>query len=53
VEVQAPGAGGIWSKLNERTRNVFENKGPLWKNQARSVNVFENKRLILIIRECS
>jgi hypothetical protein len=29
--------------LNERRRNVIENKGPLWKTPAASGNVYENK----------
>jgi hypothetical protein len=31
------------SKLKERSRNVYENKGPLWKTRERGRNVFENK----------
>jgi hypothetical protein len=31
------------SKLSERTGNVYENKGPLWKTSERSGNVIENK----------
>jgi hypothetical protein len=31
------------SFLNERTGNVHENKGPLWKTCERSGNVHENK----------
>jgi hypothetical protein len=30
-------------KLKERTGNVYENKGPLWKTRGRSGNVIENK----------
>jgi hypothetical protein len=30
------------SKLNERPRNVHENKGPLWKNAGLSGYVYEN-----------
>jgi hypothetical protein len=30
-------------ELNERSGNVFENKGPLWKNGQRSWNVYDNK----------
>jgi hypothetical protein len=30
------------SKLNERPRNVYENKGPLWKNAGLSWYVSEN-----------
>jgi len=30
-------------KLNERGRNVYENKGALWKARERSGNVYENK----------
>jgi hypothetical protein len=29
--------------LNERRRNVVENKGSLWKTRAGSGNVYENK----------
>jgi hypothetical protein len=29
--------------LNERSWNVLENKGPLWKTCRRSWNVYENK----------
>jgi hypothetical protein len=29
--------------MNERTGNVYENKGSLWKTQERSANVYENK----------
>jgi hypothetical protein len=31
------------SKLKERSLNVYENKGPLWKTPERSFNVYENK----------
>jgi hypothetical protein len=31
-----------FSKLNERTGNVSENKGPLWKTGGRSWYVYEN-----------
>jgi hypothetical protein len=31
------------SNLNERTGNVYENKGTLWKTQEKSGNVYENK----------
>jgi hypothetical protein len=31
------------SKLNERTGNVYENKGALWRSLERSGNVYENK----------
>jgi hypothetical protein len=30
------------SFLHERTGNVYENKGPLWKTRERSRNVHEN-----------
>jgi hypothetical protein len=30
-------------KSNERSGNVYENKGPLWKTRQRSGNVYENK----------
>ena len=33
------------SKLNERSGNVYENKGPLWKTRGRSRNVYEKKVL--------
>jgi hypothetical protein len=29
------------SKLTERSGNVYENKGPLWKTWGRSGNVYE------------
>jgi hypothetical protein len=32
------------SKLKERSLNVYENKGSLWKTWERSWNVVENKR---------
>jgi hypothetical protein len=41
------------SKLNERPGNIYENKGPGVENQARSENLYENKRLIFMTRECS
>jgi hypothetical protein len=31
------------SKLKEQSRNVYENKGSLWKTWERSCNVIENK----------
>ena len=31
-----------FEKLNEQSRNVYENKGPLWKIRRRSWNVYEN-----------
>jgi hypothetical protein len=31
------------SFLTERSLNVIENKGPLWKTWGRSLNVYENK----------
>jgi hypothetical protein len=30
-------------KLTERSLNVYENKGPLWKTSERSLNLYENK----------
>jgi hypothetical protein len=30
-------------KLKERSLNVYENKGALWKTRERSWNVYENK----------
>jgi hypothetical protein len=30
-------------KLEERSGNVYDNKGPLWKTRGRSWNVVENK----------
>ncbi len=30
-------------KMNERSANVYENKGQLWKTRELSLNVFENK----------
>ena len=39
----AGGAKKNSSKLNDRRGNVYENKGPLWKTQGQSANVFENK----------
>jgi hypothetical protein len=33
----------INSKLNERTTNVIENKGPAWKTSGLSLYVYENK----------
>jgi hypothetical protein len=29
--------------MKERSLNVYENKGPLWKKWERSLNVYENK----------
>jgi hypothetical protein len=29
--------------MNERSGNVYENKGPLWEIRERSLNVIENK----------
>jgi hypothetical protein len=37
----------VTSKSNERTWNVYENKGPTWKTRGRCWYVFENKRLNL------
>jgi hypothetical protein len=31
-------------KLNDRTLNVYEKKGPMRETPAKSVNVYENKR---------
>jgi len=31
------------SKLNDRSGNLYENKGSLWKTQGQSANVLENK----------
>jgi hypothetical protein len=39
-------------KLKEQSRNVIENKGPLWKTRRLSGNVYENKGLSQQIREC-
>jgi hypothetical protein len=39
-------------KLNERTGNVLENKGSLWKTYERSGNVVDNKGHSSMIREC-
>jgi hypothetical protein len=33
------------SKLTERSLNVHENKGALWKTRERSWNVYENKEV--------
>jgi hypothetical protein len=33
----------VIQKLNERTGNVYENKGALWKTWERSWNLYENK----------
>jgi len=44
--------GGSTLKLNERTENVYENKGPLWKTLVQSLYVFENTLLILIMSVC-
>jgi hypothetical protein len=35
--------GQRFGKLNERTGNLYENKGPLWKTQERNGNLAENK----------
>ena len=32
------------AKMNERSRNVYENKGSLWKTGGERRNVYENKR---------
>jgi hypothetical protein len=29
--------------MTERSLNIYENKGPLWKTPERSLNVYENK----------
>jgi hypothetical protein len=39
-------------KVNERTGNVIENKGMLWKTPERSWNVYENKEDRSGIWEC-
>jgi hypothetical protein len=39
-------------KLNERTGNVIENKGWLWKAWERTGNVIENKGSYANNREC-
>jgi hypothetical protein len=31
--------------MNEQSRNVHENKGPLWKTCGESANVYEKNRL--------
>jgi hypothetical protein len=41
-----------FSKLNERSEDVSENKGPPWKNSLQSQNVYEKKALSRLIREC-
>jgi hypothetical protein len=41
-------AGKEFLKLTERSGNVYENKGPLWKSRARSWNLYENKGAYLI-----
>jgi hypothetical protein len=41
-----------FSKSKEQTGNVYENTGPLWKTRGRSWNVYENKALICLTREC-
>jgi hypothetical protein len=38
-------------KLNERTSNVYENKGSLWKSPRQSRNVIDNKGHSSEIRE--
>jgi hypothetical protein len=40
------------SKMNERSGNIIENKGPLWKTPEQGWNVYENKGDITIVREC-
>jgi hypothetical protein len=39
-------------KMQERSLNVYENKGTLWKTGERSLNVVDNKRNTSIKREC-
>jgi hypothetical protein len=38
-----PAATVVSLKMNERSGNVYENKGTLWKTRERSGNVYENK----------
>jgi hypothetical protein len=38
--------------LAERSRNVYENKGPLWKSRERSWNVYEKTALSCKSRQC-
>jgi len=38
--------------LEDRSGDVIENKGPLWKKWGRSGNVFENKGDSVSKREC-
>jgi hypothetical protein len=40
------------TKMNERSGNVIENKGPLWKTPEAGSNLLENKGDTCIIREC-
>jgi hypothetical protein len=40
------------SFLNERTLNVYENKGSVWKACWRDANVYETKAVSSNIREC-
>jgi hypothetical protein len=39
-------------KMNERTGNVLENKGPPCETQRRSWNIVENTWLIINMPEC-
>jgi hypothetical protein len=41
------------TKTTERSLNVYENKGPLWKTPQDGGNIYENKRDTIRIRECS
>jgi hypothetical protein len=38
----------VTAKLNERTGNVYENKGSLWKTWEQSSNVIETKGTYLL-----
>jgi hypothetical protein len=35
--------GRDFQKLKERTANLYENKGTMWKRQQQSQNLYENK----------
>jgi hypothetical protein len=39
-------------KMNEQSRNVHENKWPLWKTCDESANVYEKKAVSPTTREC-
>jgi hypothetical protein len=43
---------GECMKMNERTGNVYENKGAAWKARQQSRNVYEKKTLNHYFREC-